>query len=72
MAGFAWMLRYQSQDRPRPAMTKTSPAAGYLLYCLVASWLRRAAAALAVVALLFGLVRDALSRRQCAGAGDPG
>ncbi|MDQ2789807.1 MAG: SHOCT domain-containing protein [Actinomycetota bacterium] len=33
-----------------------APDGGYLLYRLVASWLRRAAAALAVVALLFGLV----------------
>jgi hypothetical protein len=44
---------------PRPAAAAThapAPDGGYLLYRLVASWMRRLAVAMALVALLFGLV----------------
>lgn len=49
-----------------------TPDGAYLLYRLVATWLKRVAAAMAVVALLFGLVRAALPRRARSSPGDQG
>lgn len=41
---------------PSGATHGPAPDGGYLLYSLVASWMRRLAVAMALVALLFGLV----------------
>lgn len=49
---------FRASSRPMAPAPGSAPApdGAYLLYRLVASWLKRVAAAMAVVALLFGLV----------------